>query len=248
MFKLVDSVSGPAGKMLKSLKDFSSGLEEGGEGLSGASDDLGKFADETQAAIEAAKEIAQAIEAVAQKAIEYGKFVVGAEEFKKQTIAALDIIEGTDQAANDTYATLETMANNAGTPTAQVVDLYKQLRAAGFAAKDAEAIIAAGLDESAVFGQAAGQGLDQAITHMKELGKVDPKSLKQALKSANIPLDENKRMHADDNLVRDVVVFPDPKSPEFTELMTRLPALPTALSKQILKTAGYTEGLEAKKL
>jgi hypothetical protein len=61
-------------------------------------------------------------------------------------------------------------------------------------------------------------------------------------------LDESKRMHADDNLVRDVVVFPDPKSPEYTELFTRLPALPTALSKQILKTAGYTEGLEAKKL
>jgi len=61
-------------------------------------------------------------------------------------------------------------------------------------------------------------------------------------------LDENKRMHADDNLVRDVVVFPDPKTPEFSELVTRLPALPTALSKQILKTAGYTEGLEAKKL
>src|SRR5579859_10405 len=61
-------------------------------------------------------------------------------------------------------------------------------------------------------------------------------------------LDENKRMHADDNLVRDVVVFPDPKSPEFTDLVTRLPALPTAASKQILKTAGYTEGLEVKKL
>lgn len=61
-------------------------------------------------------------------------------------------------------------------------------------------------------------------------------------------LDESKRMHADDNLVRDVVVFPDPKSPEYTELFTRLPALPTALSKQILKAAGYTEGLEAKKL
>src|ERR1700738_1038990 len=58
-------------------------------------------------------------------------------------------------------------------------------------------------------------------------------------------LDEAKRMHADDNLVRDVVVFPDPKSPEYAELITRLPALPTALSKQILKAAGYTEGLEA---
>ena len=61
-------------------------------------------------------------------------------------------------------------------------------------------------------------------------------------------LDDNKRMHADDNLVRDVVVFPDPKGTEFTDLLTRLPALPTALSKQILKVAGYTEGLEAKKL
>jgi len=61
-------------------------------------------------------------------------------------------------------------------------------------------------------------------------------------------LDENKRMHADDNLVRDVVVFPDPKSAEFTELTTRLPALATALSKSILKAAGYTEGLEARKL
>jgi hypothetical protein len=61
-------------------------------------------------------------------------------------------------------------------------------------------------------------------------------------------LDESKRPHADDNLVRDVVVFPDPKSPEYTELFTRLPALPTALSKAILKAAGYVDGLEARKL
>jgi len=61
-------------------------------------------------------------------------------------------------------------------------------------------------------------------------------------------LDENKRMHADDNLARDVVVFPDPKSEEFRDLFARLPALPTALSKAILKAAGYSDGLEAKKL
>jgi len=190
MFKLVDSVSGPAQKMVKGLKDFSSGLDEGGSGLSSIGDDLGKFADETQAAVEAAKEIAAEIEAIAAKAYEYGKFVVGAEEFKKQTLAALDIIEGNQQAANDTYATIETMANNAGAPTAQVVEMYKQLRAAGFAAKDAEAIIAAGLDTSAVFGKGAGEGLDQTIKQIKELGKFDPKNVKAALKAANIPLDE----------------------------------------------------------
>jgi hypothetical protein len=61
-------------------------------------------------------------------------------------------------------------------------------------------------------------------------------------------LDENKRMHADENLARDVIVFPDPKSDEFKQLFERLPALPTALSKAILKAAGYVEGLEARKL
>lgn len=61
-------------------------------------------------------------------------------------------------------------------------------------------------------------------------------------------LDENKRMHADENLARDVVVFPDPKSAEFKSLFERLPALPTSLSKAILKAAGYVEGLEARKL
>jgi hypothetical protein len=190
IFKLVDSVSGPAGKMAKGLKDFGSGLEDGGEHLQSMGDDMGQFADETGEAVEAAKQIAQQIEAVAQKAIEYGKFVVGAEEFKKQTLAALDIIEGSQQAANDTYATIETMANNAGAPTAEVVDLYKQLRAAGFAAKDAENIIAAGLDTSAVFGKGAGEGLDQTIKQIKELGKFDPKNVKAALKAANIPAEE----------------------------------------------------------
>jgi len=61
-------------------------------------------------------------------------------------------------------------------------------------------------------------------------------------------LDENKRMHADENLARDVIVFPDPKSDEFKQLFERLPALPTALSKAILKAAGYVDGLEARKL
>jgi hypothetical protein len=61
-------------------------------------------------------------------------------------------------------------------------------------------------------------------------------------------LDENKRMHADENLARDVIVFPDPKSEEYRTLFERLPALPTALSKSILKAAGYEEGLEARKL
>jgi len=61
-------------------------------------------------------------------------------------------------------------------------------------------------------------------------------------------LDENKRMHADENLARDVIVFPDPKSDEFKQLFERLPALPTALSKVILKAAGYVDGLEARKL
>ncbi|MBI2392820.1 MAG: hypothetical protein HYV09_24760 [Deltaproteobacteria bacterium] len=61
-------------------------------------------------------------------------------------------------------------------------------------------------------------------------------------------LDEAKRMHADENLARDVIVFPDPKSDEFKQLFERLPALPTALSKAILKAAGYVDGLEARKL
>ena len=39
-----------------------------------------------------------------------------------------------------------------------------------------------------------------------------------------------------------------PKSVEFRELFDRLPALPTSLSKAILKAAGYVEGLEARKL
>jgi hypothetical protein len=58
-------------------------------------------------------------------------------------------------------------------------------------------------------------------------------------------LDEQKRMDADEQLVRAVTIYPDAEG--FAALLDRKPALATSMAGEVLKVAGAVQGLEAKK-
>lgn len=58
-------------------------------------------------------------------------------------------------------------------------------------------------------------------------------------------VDEGRKVHADDNLVRSVVVFP--AGAEFESLLDEQPALTLTLTKAALKVSGYDDNPDVKK-
>jgi len=58
-------------------------------------------------------------------------------------------------------------------------------------------------------------------------------------------LDDHKRIEADEQLVRSVVVYPE--GAELEALLDRKPALATSLAGEVLEVAGAVQGLQVKK-
>jgi len=192
MFKLVDGISGPAAKMSKGLQGFGGAVAKGGAAVKGAGSKLADFAAKAEPIIEVAKEIGDVLLGLAEKGFEFGKFVVEAAEFKRHSLAALTIVEGSAEAAEQTLKTIQDMSNAAGVNTDSVAKLYQELRAAGFAAKEAQDVIAGGFDVQGVFGGGSGAGVIEALKKIKTLGSFQGKTIKPILQQANIPLDELK--------------------------------------------------------
>ncbi len=194
MFKLVDQISGPAGKMVKSLKGFGSGLKDVGKGLKETGGQVLEWMKGFDAVLGVAEKVGKGLVELGKKAIDFGAYVVHAAEFKKQTFAGLDALEGSARMAEAARKTLETMANNAGKDVAGLVDKFKELRVEGFASQDAMDAIAASLSVGAANGEKAGDATLDLIKSVKTNSKgiFDASALGSVTK-IGVPVDRFKQ-------------------------------------------------------
>jgi len=194
MFKLVDQVTGPAGKMVKSLKGFGSGLKDVGKGLKETGGQVFEWMKGLDAVLGVAEKVGKGLVELGKKAIDFGKYVVHAAEFKKQTFAGLEALEGSARMAAVAQKTLETMANNAGKDVGGLVDKFKELRVEGFASQDAMDAIAASLSVGAANGEKAGDATLDLIKSVKTNSKgiFDASALGSVTK-IGVPVDRFKQ-------------------------------------------------------
>lgn len=104
------------------------------------------------------------------------KFGIDSAQHQRRDTFALRQTEGGD--AEKTLQTLKTMANSAGAEADQAVEKFIQLRRAGFSAKEAQDIVAGGLDTGAKNGggERGAKALDavvEAFRKSKQTGKVE---------------------------------------------------------------------------
>jgi hypothetical protein len=194
MFKLVDQVSGPAGKMLKSIKGFGKELKEGGKGLKDFAGKAIEWVKGLDAALGVVQKVGKGLVELGKKALDFGAYVVHAAEFKKQTFAGLDALEGSARMAEVAKKTLELMANNAGKDVGSLVEKFKELRAEGFASQDAFDAIAASLSVGAANGEKAGDATLALIKSVKTNSKgLFDKSALDGVTKIGVPVDKFKQ-------------------------------------------------------
>ncbi|MBI2388634.1 MAG: hypothetical protein HYV09_03370 [Deltaproteobacteria bacterium] len=194
MFKLVDQVTGPAGKMVKGLKGFAGGVKDAAVGVKDFGGKVVDWMKGLDAALGVVEKVGKGLVELGKKALDFGAYVVHAAEFKKQTFAGLDALEGSARMAEAARKTLELMANNAGKDTAVLVDKFKELRVEGFGTQDAMDAIAASLSVAAANGDKAGDSTLDLLKSVKtnSKGLFDTTALASVTK-IGVPVDRFKQ-------------------------------------------------------
>ncbi|MGZ3454447.1 MAG: phage tail protein [Polyangiales bacterium] len=194
MFKLVDQISGPAGKMAKGLNGFGSELKHVGAETKSVGEQVKDWAAGLASAAQIVEKVGKAIVEIGKKALEFGDYVGKATQFKKVTQEGLLALEGSKKVAEITRITLEKMADNAGADTEALVGKFKELRLSGFAAQQSFDAIAASLSVAAVNGDEAGKATLDLLKSVKgnDKGLFD-KSAFDAVTKAGIPIDRFKK-------------------------------------------------------
>jgi len=112
-------------------------------------------------------------------------FALKAGEFKDKTLRAFELIDGSRSAADSTLKELTAAASSAGLPTEKITKFYTELRTAGFAAKEAKAIMSAGLDIGSILGDQKGEAFLKAVETLRSKGVASMEVL-GSLKEAGI--------------------------------------------------------------
>lgn len=197
LFKLVDQVTGPAAKMAKSLKGFAGGIKHAAVGVKDAGKGLVEWGSKLNGALEVVGKVANGFIALGRSALDFGKYLVHASEFKKSTFAGLDALEGSARMAEAARKTLELMAKNSGQDVGALVGKFKELRLQGFATQDAFDAIAASLSVAAANGDKAGDATLDLLKSVKgnDKGLFD-KSALDGITKIGVPVDHFKKQLA----------------------------------------------------
>ena len=78
MFKLVDQVSGPAGKMLKGIKGFGGQLKDAGKGLKEFAGNAIEWVKGLDAALGVVEKVGKGLLELGKKALDFGQYVAKA--------------------------------------------------------------------------------------------------------------------------------------------------------------------------
>lgn len=176
VLKLVDRVSGPAAGIVRSLESI---------GVTGKA--LGSAATFGVDALTSALHVlttAAKISAVAVTGliVAGAKMALDAASFKDDMLRSFELMLGSRQAATDTYAAIEAIADKAPFKTNEVMGVFKTLLAGGFKQNEAENIFAAISDVAAVQGDEGAQKLKDLtaiISKINAMGKLGGEELER---------------------------------------------------------------------
>ena len=187
VLNLIDQISGPSKSATSSLKGVNEALKSASGGVDGlVKKDAHAWADVMTGALNsvgaAAVNMATSLaRSAVSGAVDLGRYAISAASFKRNALAAFTLIEGTPQAAAETYDKIKKIADIAPFETEKVVDTFKTLRSSGFGQQAAEQIFLALSDVSAAGGGGAEAlgGLTESITKLKAMGKLNMEELIQ---------------------------------------------------------------------
>lgn len=107
--------------------------------------------------------------------------VVEIAAFREGSLAALETVMGSSEAARRSFSNAMVMANQTPADTADVVGQYQRYAVAGFAEREIQPLVAATADLGAAFGQTASDSFSLVVSQMRAAGKMDRGDLRQLL-------------------------------------------------------------------
>jgi len=168
---------------LQLIKDELSGVagaeKKGAESTGLLGFEIGAMIEITHRAIDAIVELGRK---VVDLGIEFVKTTLDQSEFKRGMISSLSILVGGASEAEKALAAVELMSKRAGVSADRTGEAFRLLLGTGFQIKEAQDIIAASLDVGAQLGggakgQEAAERVEQMLTRIRTLGKLDSREL-----------------------------------------------------------------------
>lgn len=212
LFEALDGMSGPAGKMSRSMRETERSIralgKAAGHEFAQGRNSLGQFTArggdlwKVSAALSAVKMGLVAVGAaavVAAGAGGYGMFKfletgVDALSFKESSLVAFETMVGTKELAADMYAQATDFARRTPFETKDVVDSFKRLMAAGFTMAETPVVFQAIGDVAALNNMSPEvmQSMTRAFGQMKGRGKLLTEELYQVLEGSNGAVNRDK--------------------------------------------------------
>lgn len=112
-----------------------------------------------------------------------GQSVVEMAAFRESTLASLDTVMGSSEAAGRSFRNAITIANQTPLDTRDVVGMYTRFATAGFGERELEPLTAAASDLASAFGQQAGSSFALVVSQMRAADRMDRGDLRQMLNS-----------------------------------------------------------------
>lgn len=153
--------------------DWTKGLKSAGLG------GIGKMFS-VAGAVAAAFELAAAIGTIG---VSLAQSVVEMAAFRESTIASLETVMGSSEAAGRSFRNAITIANQTPLDTRDVVGMYTRFATAGFGERELEPLTAAASDLASAFGQQAGSSFALVVSQMRAADRMDRGDLRQMLNS-----------------------------------------------------------------
>lgn len=107
--------------------------------------------------------------------------VVEMAAFRESSIASMEVVMGSSEAAGRSFRNAITIANQTPLDTRDVVGMYSRFATAGFGERELEPLTAAAADLASAFGQQAGSSFSLVVSQMRAADRMDRGDLRQML-------------------------------------------------------------------
>jgi len=124
-----------------------------------------------------------AARSVAGIGLAFGRNVIEMASFRESSLAALETVMGSSEAAGRTFQNAITVANQTPLDTRDVVSSFQRFAVAGFSERELAPLAAATADLGAAFGRTASDSFSLVVSQMRGAGKMDRGDLRQLLNS-----------------------------------------------------------------
>ena len=132
-------------------------------------------------AIGAVGALAGIVEAFGGMGLAAARGVIEIAAFRESSLAALETVMGSSDAAGRSFRNAMVMANQTPADTADVVANFQRFAVAGFAEREIAPLVAATADIGAAFGTTASDSFALVTSQMRAAGKMDRGDLRQLL-------------------------------------------------------------------